>query len=295
MRSALAEMPAIPGWIALVTAAYLIIGVGAFAIYRVTGDEAWITSFFRMPGAVLMVTLALASVWFAMRVMRGFSSAEPMHTVWMCISGAAVFDAAGALFTQILSTENPLNPLLNTSVWSDRTAGLLHDYGFLLGGTFRFALLACGLAFALNIFRRTGLRIKLRLVDWLIWMAMGVYVVREVIDVCVAILQGKEFRFAQMAGWPVDFLLWFLLAEALQLYRSANQMQEGWIGRCWKALAWGVFLICIGVVAIWACNWSYLRWPWSALSWYVWLPAGAAFAMAPAYQLEAMRRAAATR
>jgi hypothetical protein len=68
-------------------------------------------------------------------------------------------------------------------------------------------------------------------------------------------------------------------------------MGEGWIGRCWRAVCVGIFLMCFGVIALWATAWGYLPWPWSSLIWYLWLPAGAAFALAPAYQLEAIQRA----
>jgi len=120
---------------------------------------------------------------------------------------------------------------------------------------------------------------------------MGFYVAREILDVVEAFQRGQHFRFAVMAGWPVDFLLWFSLAQALQLRRSAARMGSGWIGRCWKTYSWGVFLLCIAVAALWATEWDYLPWPWSSLIWYLWLPAGTVFAMAPAYQLEAIRRA----
>ena len=46
----------------------------------------------------------------------------------------------------------------------------------------------------------------------------------------------------------------------------------------------GVFLTAIGDAGIWAAAYGYLPYPWSAAVWFVWLPAAAAFALAPAYR-----------
>jgi hypothetical protein len=292
LKSALASSTA-PTLIALSTAVYLAIGLVMLAGYRITGNDAWVIRFFEMPGALLSLFLRLVATWFTLCVFRQFGPQEPMRAVWLCLLAAAVFDVAGILFSQIFAAETALNPLVHAGRWSEDIAVLMREYGLLLGGTFRFALLACALVLAMKVFRGAGLRVRLRPLHWFLWAAMGAYLVREIMDVIVAYQQGTRFRLAVMAGWPVDFLLWFSLAVALQLHRSASQMGSGWIGRCWKAFAWGVFLICLGVVALWATNYGYLPWPWSALTWYIWLPAGAAFAIAPAYQLEAMRRASA--
>jgi hypothetical protein len=96
----------------------------------------------------------------------------------------------------------------------------------------------------------------------------------------------------QIMGWPVDLLLWLLLAQALMLFRSAQRMEAGRIGQCWKVLALGIFLTVATDIGLWATNYGYLRGSWSALIYYAWLPAAAAFARAPALQLEAIRAAA---
>src|SRR5207237_7601 len=79
--------------------------------------------------------------------------------------------------------------------------------------------------------------------------------------------------------------------EALLLFRSVRRMGGGWIGKCYAAFSAGVFLILLGDAAIWATAWGYLPWPWSALTWFVWIPAAGAFALGPAYPLEAMQQA----
>ena len=47
----------------------------------------------------------------------------------------------------------------------------------------------------------------------------------------------------------------------------------------------------LGDMGIWAADRGYLHSPWHALTWYLWLPAAASFALAPAFQLEVIRNA----
>jgi len=125
-----------------------------------------VVTFFRVPGALLAVFLALAGVWFPLRVVAHFRPNEPMHLVWLFLSGSSAFEAVGEICTQILSVESAINPLMLTSWWSADTATRVHDYGQLLSGTCRFTLLAIGLYLASRIFRQTGLQTRLTALDW---------------------------------------------------------------------------------------------------------------------------------
>ncbi len=122
---------------------------------------------------------------------------------------------------------------------------------------------------------------------------MGAYVAWEVFATITA-LRVRNTSVFEAASWPVDPLLWFLLAEALLLRRSAGEMGGGSVARCWKSLAAGVMLVALGDILLLAWRMGYVPWPYSAIEWYVWLPAGAAFALAPAYQLESIAHAAAS-
>jgi hypothetical protein len=46
-----------------------------------------------------------------------------------------------------------------------------------------------------------------------------------------------------------------------------------------------------GKFGLWVTSYDYLHWPWSAVVWYIWLPANCALALAPAYQLETIFQA----
>jgi hypothetical protein len=289
------ERPGCSTLLLLTTAFYLIVGVAAFVGYSLTGNSLWVDSFFRIPGAFMAFFLALVAFWFSLQVLSNFSAEEPMGAVWLCIAGAAGFELAGVTLSQVLAAESVMNPLRYMSWWSPQNSLLIRQYGLLLGGTCRFTLLAVGMGLSLRIYHRNNLLGRLKMLDWVLWIAMGVFAVKEYSEVIQALRGGRLFPPVEVAGWPVDLLLWITLVQSMLLYRSAHAMGPGWITRCWNAFAVGSFLICVGVVADWATRWGYLPWPWSALSWYLWLPAGAAFALGPVYQMEAIQNAIANR
>ena len=276
--------------ILFVTGAYLLVGVLAFTVWRIGGRDAWIEDFFRIPGAFLLVFFSSIGLYFSLRVWRAFDTGEPMRRAWQLITLSAAADLTGTVLVQVFGTRSRLNPLTYTG--EVRTlAPHWRDAGQMIDGTCRFAMLAVGLLVVLMIYRKAGFLGRLRAVDWGLLAIFGAYLVREALDVVVRARSGRSFSGAGVFNLPVDPLLWVLLSQALRLYRSVQRMGFGWIGKCYAAFAAGIALVLLGDVAIWATNWGYLPWPWSALGWYVWVPAAAAFAAAPAFQWEGMRAA----
>jgi len=258
-----------------------------FAVWRVTGDDAWVIEYFRVPGALLLVTLAGVELWLSLRVCREFSPGEPMRVAWRLIACSAGCDALGAVCVQILGSESRLNPLPASS-----PAALgFRQFGLALSGPLRFTLLAAGLYFALRVYRRAGFLARLNRLDWLILAPIAVYIGIEFGGLIAAIENGRRPGLGEALNWPVDPVLWVLLAQAMLLSRSVQIMGGGWIGRCWKAFSLGVLLVALGDIGLWAVNSGLLPWPWAALTWYFWAPAATAFAMAPAYQLQVIRYA----
>jgi hypothetical protein len=278
----------------MVTAVYVAMGLVSFAVSLLTGSYTWVSEYFRTPGALLAFFLAATQFWFSRRALDHFSAGEPMRMAWACITASAGFDVAGVLLDQILSKDSLLNPARLVGLWSAQTGDDLQRVGHLMGGTCRFSMLALGLWFALRAYRRSGLLGRLNKINWLALGAMGLYVMVEMAEIGGILRKGSPVPISVMAGWPVDPFLWLLLAQAMLLYRSAQQMGPGWITRCWNAMAVGIFLVLLGDVAQWAGSWGYLPWPWSGLEWYIWPVAGAAFALAPMYQVEAILRAGGT-
>lgn len=275
------------------TSVYLAVGVLAFAAWQYTGNDTWVLEFFGVPAALLMVGLALLELWLSLQAVRQFAQDDLLRWGWSLIACSAGCQVVSTVCTQVLGVHSRLNPLGSGAF--DNWIPLSRQIGLTIGGTFRFALLAAGLLFAVKAYRRAGLAGRLSPRDWAVLLAFAAYVARNVVDVVSAVRAGKQPGVWEVLGWPVDPLLLLLLAQGLLLFRSAGEMGSGRIGLCWRALSAGVFLTALGDVGTWATNYGYLPWPWASLTWYVWLPAAAAFTRAPAFQLEVIRDAASDR
>ncbi len=274
--------------IARITAAYLAVGVLALGAWGITGNPVWAVEFFQVPAAALMVCLAFTEFWLSSLVIRHFSSDDLLRPGWTLMAGSAGCQLIGMVCSQILGVASRINPLKLTPNAASLIP-LMRNIGLLAGGTFRYAFLAGGMHFALKAYRQSGLKGRMRWIDWVASIAFAVFLLRNVMDVVLAIRAGKNPGMWEMLGWPVDPLLWVLLLQALLLFRSAGQMDNGRIGLCWKAYGAAIVLTALGDVGLWVVNYGYLPWPWSSLTWYLWLPASAAFARAPAFQLEIMQ------
>ena len=279
------------GFIVIATLLYLVGGLAAYVLWQFTGNPLWIEQFFGLPSVIVLIWLAALQLWFSVQVCAEFSPDEPMRLAWQLISGAALFNLVGTIGVQVFSGQKDWNPLVHTSWWSGPLGKTIFDTGQVLQGTCRFALLAAGLWCVLMLYRESGFLGRLHVFDWLLLTASVAYFIREASDLIAALLAGKQPRLGEILLWPVDPILCLLFAEAMLLHRSVQRTGMGLIGRCWRTFSAGIFLILLGDVMIWATAYGYLPWPWSSLEWYVWMPAAAAFALAPAYQLEAIRRA----
>jgi len=91
-----------------------------------------------------------------------------------------------------------------------------------------------------------------------------------------------------MLLWLSDPLLSLLLVEAILVRRSVIRMGQGLVAKCWGMFVLAIVITSAGDAAIWASNHGLLSEPMTALSWYIWFVAAAAFASAPAYQFAAI-------
>jgi len=264
-------------------------GIAALVAWRLSGDSVWVEQFFRIPGSFMMVLLASIQVWLSIWAARQFSPGEEMHSAWNLITMSAMCAAAASVLVRWLSVPSILNPVVRLSATPEQWFREFRTAGHLLAGPVRFALLAAGLYVALRAYRRAGFLGRLRWPDVVVLAMFAAYLARNVADIVAA---HRHFEWVEVARWPTDPLLMLLLAEGMLLRRSVQRMGSGWVGRCWAAFSLGVFLTAAGDVGGWAEAYGYLPYPWSAVVWFVWLPAAVCFAVAPAYQLEAIRFAA---
>jgi hypothetical protein len=251
-RDLVRRMPS--GWarlMLLAAASFLGLGIAGFLVWLRTGDPGWLDVFFRSPGTFAALGLAAIELWFSLQVLRQFERGEPLRPAWFLISGSAVANLTGVSL-----------------------AAPGRDAAMVLSGAVRFALLAAGLYQVLRVYRRFGFLTRLRAFDWALLTIPAAYAVYRIVN------------FELSARWAVDPLLACLLAEALLLFRSVRGMGQSWISRCWGSYSSGIFLTSVGNIGLWLAGPML-----GSLTWYAWLPAAAAFAVAPAYQLEAIRYA----
>ena len=279
----------------LATAAFLAVGILACVAWRASGNPAWVDGFFGLPSGALTVALTVVELTYSVRLCRQFSRGEPLYRAWQWIAASAACDAAGSLAVQIFSVDAFWNPVSHIAGWSRNTGAVIRQIGQTTGGPLRFTLLALGLLYGLGIYRRSGFLGRLSRADWTLLTVVAIYVVNEFRDLWIALQHGKHPALGEILNWPVDPLLCLLLAEAMLLYRSTRRMGPGWIGRCWVAFSVGIGLVALGDISIWAMNYGYLPYPWSSIGWYFWLPSSAAFALAPVYQMDVIRKATSLR
>ena len=92
-------------------------------------------------------------------------------------------------------------------------------------------------------------------------------------------------------NWITDPLLSCLLVEAVLVRRAVVGMGWGLISKSWGAYTAAIFLTSLAHMLMWADSYGYIRWQVGAIAWYLWFVVTAAYALGPAYQLQASVRA----
>jgi hypothetical protein len=281
----------VPWWIGAVTGAHLAIGLVVAVAAWVARRPTLLADFFRYPGAIFLVGANAAGLWLSWLCWRQFSRNDLLRQAWLLIMLAAGAHLLGSLCSQVLGAYTHLNPLMYTRTgWPAPAIKVFGRAGLLLGGPFQMTLLACGLSFVLRAYRRSGLFPHLAYWTSLLGGALILYTVHEAKLLQSLLRTGKASGGFQVFGWPSDPLLIVLLFEALCILRPALGTGWGLIGKCWGAFAAGIALSALGDLLLWAPWQSSLSELARMLGWYAWFLAGAAYALGPAYQLEAFHR-----
>jgi hypothetical protein len=280
----------IPRSVLLATLIQMALGAGALISWRVTGVLAIVVDFFHYEGALFFVLVSAVELWLSYYCWRQFSKGESIGAAWRWIVSASVAHFTGMVLSQILGIESYLNPLVYAHV--SHNAALLESIrqiGLILGGPVQMVLLARGLWLLLQVYRQSGLFSKLTRSDWFLIAVLTAYTVRETWQVAFLLRAGKTFTVSEAILWASNSLLILLLIEAICIRRSLLSMGWGLIARCWAAFAAAIALTALGDIGIWATWNGYLPWPWSSMGWYVWFLASGAYALGPAYQVQAFR------
>jgi len=278
-----------PRFIIRVGAVYLGVSLLIWAAWMLSGNFAPVAAWFAYADAPFLILSALLEFFLAAAAAGQFEDHEPLHPAWILISAAAGLRVLSLVLGHWLGANVPLNPI----VWAGRTVpSWINVVGMFLGGAPTLAILAAGLWRVARLYRSLGFRQQLRMTDWILLLAACCYTICTFSIVVHLLYLGKKTAgLLEMMSWTADPLLCVLLFEALILLRSVRLMRGGLVASCWYAYVIAVALTILGDVSIWAEAYNLVPWPWRSLSWYVWYAAATAFAAAPAFQLEAIRRA----
>jgi hypothetical protein len=275
------------------TAVHMAVSVFIFVIWRASGDNELIQAFFKYQGSLFFVICAAAETLLAWSAFRQFSRGEPLKAAWLLIALASFYRFSGYVFSQILGAESYLNPIFLAFGSHDSSFySKFQSYGIFIAGPFNMAILACGLFIILRMLRRVGLLSRLRPLDFVLIAAVAIFTIRQVYEIVEWIsTPNAQYDLYKALGWASDPLLSILLLEAILIRRSAIETGYGLLSKSWGAFSLGIFLTSLGDIGIWATSHNYLPWPYNSIAWYVWFLASAAYALGPAYQVEAYRRA----
>lgn len=152
--------------------------------------------------------------------------------------------------------------------------------------------LTFGLYRLLKACRRHAILGRLNLIDLLLIGFVVTYTIDFFVTVVLSPARGQAASAVQrILSWTSDPLLCGLLLQAILIRRSVSNMGWGLIPRCWISFTIAIFATSLGDIGLWAWSQGYLPPPLQTASWYVWFLASAAFALGPAYQLQAMLHA----
>ncbi len=291
-RRGLASIP-LTNWLLGMVTVHLAVGIFTHTIWLATGDPAVLRYYFDYQGALILVTFGALEVWLTISAFRQFSAHQPLRSAWLFIMLAAACHFTGAIMKHLLSADSAMNPLHYLGpVWDQQTAKSLAKWGTVIGGPAQMALLVCGLFLALRAYRQFGMLAKLKPMDMALIGAAMAYAFAVVWGIVNGVRDGTSaVTFSAVLTWPNDCLLSLLLLEAIFLRRSAVEMGWGYVAKVWGAFAAAIFLTSLCSFVNWLTAYGFFTWQQTAFTWYLWYPASAAFALAPAYQWEALRTA----
>jgi hypothetical protein len=274
------------------TAVHLGIGLLLWAFWLDTGNYALIRYYFDIQSALFFLGISLVELILCLLIWKQFAPEEPLRLAWFLIALSAGCHWIGFLFSQWIGTKSPLNPCLRMANFDPSMIAALKKTGMLIGGPIHMAILAIALFIVLKSFRQFRMIRHLTLVDYLMLSGVGLFTLRQIYEGWFWMQNPKAvFSWQTLTSWGTDPLLCVLLLEAVLIYRASANMGWGFVSKCWGAFTFAIFLTSAGDVGIWLSAYSYIPHPANTVFWYIWFPCYCAFALAPAYQMEAILRA----
>ncbi len=269
----------------------LLTGGLCYWAWEATGNQVWLRGYFQYQGAIYFILLDTFGLWLCIVAWQEFKQREPLGGAWLVISIAMFFRLTGDLLKHWLCIDTYINPLHYVwHVWNTSIGNLLDLWGIALAGPLFLGALSIAMYKGLQHHKRALMLGKLRPFDMVLIVGVGIYAMYVLDSVIhVAIRNPSAIRVSWTLTWPNDLLLALLLFEAILLTRTTLDMGPGYIGRTWGAFAVAIFLTSVESFAHWMTAHGYFLYPENSIMWFIWFIWAAAFAMGPAYQVDAIR------
>jgi hypothetical protein len=282
----------LPGTIIWVTCIHIAIGLVALSAYVLSGNETWIRVYFDYEGALFFLVFGALEFVLAALAWRQFYADEPLHKAWTFIMLASAVRWVGLVVGNWLNAPTYINPLFYfVRPWDPQAAGSLRELGLLVG-RFNMLLLAVGLGIILRLYKQLGILARLKLIDYSMLALVVGFVLRQGLQIYHFVShQTGPLTFRAAHLWLTDPALACLLVEAILLRRAVVSMGWGLISKVWGSYTLAIFLTSLAHIGVWAHGYRYIPWQIGAIAWYLWFVVTAAYALGPAYQLQASSRA----
>jgi hypothetical protein len=282
----------LPRFLLLATSVFLFVGLGALAAWEITGRAECVSAYFHGPGALCLVTLAFFEFSLARLVVRQFSPGETLHPAWFLIMVSAGCHLAGSFCVQILSVDSVLNPLTySMRAWFALNQESLRRFGLIVGGPLQMVFLAAGLSYVVRLCLHSRIKARFRWPDWILLLLAAVPAYSEILRLVMAARAGQDITPYEMLAVSTSPLLVLLLIEAGFVRHFIAVMNGGLIARCWSAFVAAIFLTTLENFAVWMTNYNHVPGSLAATSWYICFLSATAFALGPAWQVEAIQSA----
>ena len=267
----------------------VVLGAGSVALWIMSGDQQPLIHFFRWQNSFFLAGLAGVEWAMALTCWRLFERGEPLGRAWLFISLGSGFRLAGLVSANFLSgfaseAPSPQGATARADAVEVVSLGVLNPLAF--------ALLVVGLFLVLRAYRDVGLLRRPGPAGMILLVAVSAFLVSQWVEMArwwmsltgpVGVLQAFNG-----VAHP---LLGILLLEAVLLYCTVTHLGDGLIASCWGAYTVAIFLTAFGDMGIWAMSREIVPAQYAYVNSLVWILAGLAFALGPAYQAEATVRA----